>query len=112
MVKKKEDIKDDYSSMVNNNAILLSFEGWIKYIEGFIKGISTSKSVESNIVLDCVGEILEFMTTFKSSLMSLLLHCEQILERNEELIEENKELKKELEKLNAPKLEVKNGKEM
>ena len=25
----------NYNSMVNTNTMLLSFEGWIKYIEGF-----------------------------------------------------------------------------
>ena len=43
----KEEIveKEQYSSMVNHNSMLLSFEGWIKYIEGFSRGLQTTKTV-------------------------------------------------------------------
>lgn len=81
----EKDTNEDYSKMVNNNAILLNFEGWIKYIEGFNKGLQTTDKVSSSAVLDCIGEILEYMTTFKNQLLALLLHCEQILQENEEL---------------------------
>jgi hypothetical protein len=77
--------KEQYSSMVNHNTILLSLEGWIKYIEGFTKGLQTTETVNSVAVLDCVGEILEFMTSFKNQLCKLLIHCEQILQENETL---------------------------
>lgn len=100
--------QEDYSSMVNNNTILLSFEGWIKYIEGFIRGISSSKTVDSNVVLDCVGEILEYMQTLRTNLLTLLQFCEEVLEKNEILEEENKKLKEVVQK----KIEVKNGKDM
>lgn len=100
--------QEEYSSMVNNNTILLSFEGWIKFVEGFTKGISTTKSVDSKAVLDCVGEILEFMHTVKRQLLNLLIHCEQILDKNEQLEKENAELKNMVQ----AKLEDKNGKEV
>lgn len=74
---------ENYSSMVNGNTILLSLEGWIKYIEGFTKGLQTTDKVSSAAVLDCVGEILEYMTTFKTQLISLLFHCEKILQESE-----------------------------
>lgn len=96
---------DDYSTMVNNNAILLSFEGWVKYVEGFSRGIGSSKTVESSLVLDCVGEILEYMQTLRKKLSALLTHCESILEQNELLQHENQELRNMLQ----AKLGVKDG---
>ena len=89
----EEKEQESYSSMVNNNAILLSFEGWIKYIEGFTRGLGSSKSVDSASVLDCVGEILEYMQTFRRQLTALLCHCEGCMEENEVLKRENSELK-------------------
>lgn len=79
----KEMNQEQYSSMVNHNTILLSLEGWIKYIEGFTKGLQTTEMVNSAAVLDCVGEILEFMTSFKNQISKLLIHCEKILEEAE-----------------------------
>ena len=99
-----ENEQESYSSMVNSNAILLSFEGWIKYIEGFTRGLGSSKTADSASVLDCVGEILEYMQTFRRQLAALLIHCEKCLEQNEVLERENAELKKQLE--------CKNGKEV
>ena len=107
MVKKIEELEEN-SSMSNNNDILRSFGEWIRYIEGFTRGIGSAKTVEASQVLDCVGEVLEFMKVFKNNLISLLTYCEQILIKNEELEKENKELKKQLTK----KLEDKNGKNM
>ena len=106
---KEKQQQEEYSSMVNGNTILLSFEGWIKFIEGFTKGISTTKTVEASAVLDCVGEILEYMQTLRGNLFKLLEHCELALERSELLEQENLELKKMLEQ---PKLEQKDGKEV
>ena len=96
------DVKqEDYSSMVNSNTILLNFEGWIKYVEGFSRGIQSAKTVEASQVMSCVGEILEYMKTLKKDLITILTHCEIVLEENEKL--------KQQETL---KLEVKDGKEM
>lgn len=95
MAKKEE---ENYSTMVNNNAILLSFEGWVKYVEGFSRGIGSSKTVESSLVLDCVGEILEYMQQLRKKLSALLTHCESILEQNELLQHENQELRNMLQK--------------
>lgn len=81
----KKESNEEYSKMVNGNTILLALEGWIKYIEGFTKGLQTTDKVSSNAVLDCVGEILEYMTTFRNQLIQLLLHCESILQENEDL---------------------------
>jgi hypothetical protein len=80
--------KDDTSSMVNGNTILLAFEGWIKYIEGFIKGLQTTEKVNSTAVLDCVGEVLEYMVTLKSNITRLLIYCETVLQENEMLKEQ------------------------
>lgn len=104
---KKEQEQENYSSMVNNNAMLLSFEGWIKYIEGFVRGLQATKTVDACTVMDCVGEILEYMTRMRNQLLGLLQHCESILEKNEELEKENKKLK-----LLLNGLEDKNGKEV
>lgn len=101
MDKEKSNI-EEYSKMVNGNTILLRLEGWIKYIEGFTKGLETTDKVSSMAVLNCVGEILEYMTSFKTELITLLLYCEGILEENEKLKNEAEkkleiEVKKELE---------------
>lgn len=82
---KNTEHQEQYCSMVNGNTILLSLEGWIKYIEGFTKGLQTTDKVSSVAVLDCVGEILEYMTQFKGQLLTLFLHCEKVLEENENL---------------------------
>lgn len=87
-----EQEREEYNKMVNGNTILFSLEGWIKYIEGFIKGLNTTDKVSSDAVLDCVGEILEYMTSFRSQLLTLLMHCEDILQTNEELTEQIKQL--------------------
>ena len=79
------DQQESYSSMINNNVILLSFEGWIKYVEGFTRGLSTTKTVDASSVFDVVGEILEYMKTLKTNLSKLLIYCENTLEENEKL---------------------------
>ena len=56
---KKEE--NEYSSIVNSNNMLLSFEGWIKYIEGFSRGLQTTKTVDAMTVFDCIGEIMEYL---------------------------------------------------
>lgn len=111
-MEKKEKEQESYSSTVNNNTILLSFEGWIKYIEGFIRGISTAKTVEAASVLDCIGEVLEYMQTLRKNLLALLTHCEMTLDRMEKLEEENKLLKEQLSSLMVEDKEKKNGKNM
>lgn len=108
----REQNKEEYTSMANNNAILLSFEGWIKYIEGFTKGLDTAKSVDASAVMICIGEMLEYMNGLRTKLVLLLTHCEKILEKNECLELENNKLKEEIKKLNTLKLEDKNGKDL
>lgn len=83
----------DESNILFSNNILLLLECWTKYIEGFTKGLQTSEKVNSASVLDCIGEVLEFMTSFKKQLLDLFTYCESILEENEKL----KELLKEKE---------------
>lgn len=78
---KKEE--NEYSSIVNSNNMLLSFEGWIKYIEGFSRGLQTTKTVDAMTVFDCIGEIMEYMKSLKNQLVTLLTHCEDVLEREE-----------------------------
>lgn len=107
--KEKEQEQEEYSSIVNANSMLLSFEGWVKFIEGFTKGISSTKTVESVVVLDCIGEILEYMTQLRGQLYNLLIHCEKVLEEDENLKIENEKLNK----LIGSKIEEKNdGQEM
>lgn len=81
----KKETNEEYSKMVNGNTILLSLEGWIKYIQGFTKGLQTTDKVSSDAVLDCVGEILEYMVSFRTQLIQLLIHCEEVLQENEDL---------------------------
>lgn len=109
MDKEKEKEQESYSSMVNANTMLLSFEGWIKYIEGFTKGLSSTKQVDSTIVLDCVGEILEYMNTLRNQLYNLLVHCEDILEKNETLELLNKQLETKMNTIQLKLEEKKDG---
>lgn len=95
MGREKED-KEQYASMVNHNAMLLCFEGWIKYIEGFSRGLQTTKTVDAGEVFTCVGEIMDYMKTLRKDVLTILQHCEDILEKNEELEIENSQLKQQL----------------
>lgn len=102
----KKDVENQeelYSSMVNHNSMLLKFEGWIKYIEGFSRGLQTTKTVDAASVLDCVGEIMEYMKTLKQDILDLLQHCENILEEHDELLEQNKLL---IEQKDVPQIEI------
>jgi len=98
MGKKEVEEKEAYSSMVNHNTMLLKFEGWIKYIEGFSRGLQTTKTVDAGSVFDCVGEIMEYMRELKNNLLDLLQTCESILEENEKLKEENNQLRQAMSK--------------
>ena len=89
--------QEAYSSMVNHNTILLSFEGWIKYIEGFCRGLQTTKTVDAAQVLDCVGEIMEYMKTLRLDILDILQHCENVLDKDEQLEEEIKQLKQQID---------------
>ena len=100
--KGKEGLQD--SSIILNNEMLLSLEGWLKYIEGFTKGIQSAEKVNSSLVLDCIGEILDYMVKLKVDLRSLLIYCEKILVENEEL-------KKE-EVLSLPHIEIESEEEV
>jgi len=79
----EENNKEEYNSMVNTNTMLLSFEGWIKYIEGFSRGLQTTKTVDAVSVLECVGEIMEFMKQLKGQIVDILVHCENVLEKED-----------------------------
>ena len=112
---------NELNGMVQSSAMLLSFEGWIKYVEGFSRGLQTTKTVDAREVFDCVGEIMEYMKTLKSQLMELLIHCESVLEKEEEvdskiveleeqtkeLIQENQDLAIQNEKLENENSELK-----
>lgn len=89
----KKNNNTNESNILFENSILLSLECWTKYVEGFTKGLQTSEKVNSAAVLDCIGEVLEFMTSFKKQLLDLFTYCESILEENEKL----KQLLKEKE---------------
>lgn len=114
--------EQNLNSIVQSSTMLLTFEGWIKYIEGFSRGLQTTKSVDSAQVFDCIAEIMEYMKTLKNQLVELLVHCEQVLEEqdvcnekinnlqqeitelinnNKQLLEENTLIKKEKEELKA-----------
>ena len=104
---------EEQNSMVNTNTMLLSFEGWIKYIEGFSRGLQTTKTVDAGMVFDCVGEIMEYMKQLKGQICELLIHCEHELEsvetcdirlqelqdENSKLLEENQNLSTKLDSL-------------
>jgi hypothetical protein len=92
-------IKNETDAIVNNE-LLLSLEGWLKYMEGFTKGIGSSEKVSSSLVLECITEVLEYMTVLKKDLRVLLFHCESILKENEKL-------KSDIELL--PIIEIKEG---
>ena len=94
MGKKEEKTNDEQlNAAINHNTILLSFEGWIKYIEGFSRGLQATKTVDAQSVLECVGEIMEYMKTLKGDILDILQHCEDVLEKGEQLELENKQLK-------------------
>ncbi len=111
-IQDKQD-REQYSSMVNHNTILLSFEGWIKYIEGFTRGLQTTKTVDASSVMDCIGEVLEYMQTLRVQVFEILQHCEGILEQNTILTQINKELEIQMKLKLLPALkateEVKEG---
>lgn len=96
MCREDDEKKEEYSRMVNGNTILLSLEGWIKFVEGFTKGLNTTDKVSSSAVLDCIGEIMEYMISFRRNLVDLLVHCENVLEENEHLKSELEKLKTNL----------------
>jgi len=118
MTKEKD---QELNSIVQSSTMLLTFEGWIKYVEGFSRGLQTTKTVDAREVFDCVGEIMEYMKTLKSQLMELLIHCESVLEKEEEvdskiveleeqtreLIQENQDLAIQNEKLENENSELK-----
>ena len=73
----------ELTNMVQSSAMLLTFEGWIKYIEGFSRGLQTTKTVDATQVFDCVGEIMEYMKQLKGQIVDLFVHCEEVLEKEE-----------------------------
>lgn len=91
--------QEKYAEMVNHNTILLKFGGWIQYIEGLARGLEAAKSVDPTSVLECVGEIMEYMKTLKTDIMDILTYCEEVLEKQEETEEINKELVQQIELL-------------
>lgn len=91
--------QEEYSNMVNHNTILLGFEGWVKYIEGFSRGLQTAKTVSAESVLECVGEIMEYMKTLRKDIMDILTYCEDVLDSEEKLQKANEELTQQLEVL-------------
>lgn len=113
--------EQELNSIVQSNTMLLSFEGWIKYIEGFSRGLQTTKTVDAVTVFDCIAEIMEYMKTLKTQIIGLLTYCEDVLEKEDicnskieklekqtsELIEENKELAQQNEQLTKENEELK-----
>lgn len=77
--------KETESKAINGNSLLLSLEGFIKYIEGLNKGIQSAASVNPQVVTECIGEVLEYMVIMKKDLRAVLLTCEDILNHNEDL---------------------------
>lgn len=99
MDREEENIQEQYSEMVNHNTILLKFGGWIQYVEGLARGLEAAKSVDASSVLECVGEIMEYMKTLKRDIMDILAYCESVLEKEEKLEELNQTLNKQIEAL-------------
>ena len=84
---------------------------YIKYIEGFSRGLQTTKTVDAGSVLDCVGEIMEYMKTLKGDILDLLQHCENIMEQHDEVMEQNKVLLQEIEQIKLIPVKDKENKE-
>ena len=72
--------------------IVNSFDSWINYIQGFVKGIEASKDVKIDVFNVCITEILEGMISNKKKIILLLKMCNRILIENEGLVAKNKEL--------------------
>ena len=85
MDREELDKQELYAEMVNHNTILLKFGGWIQYIEGLARGLETAKSIDPSSVLECIGEIMEYMKTLKRDIMDILAYCETVLEKEERL---------------------------
>lgn len=88
-----------YAEMVNHNTILLKFGGWIQYVEGLARGLEAAKTVDAASVLECIGEIMEYMKTLKTDILDILTYCEEILEKDEQLTEINNKLTQQVEVL-------------
>lgn len=104
----EKDNNEEYNSMVNSNTMLLSFEGWIKYIEGFSRGLQTTKTVDAGTVFDCVGEIMEYMKQLKGQIVGLLLHCEEVLQQEEQCNIKIEQFEKDLQNLIAENTQLTN----
>lgn len=96
-----------YDNTILENPILLQFEGFIKFISGFLRGIESVEKVNSSVVVDCMGEMLEFLNSSKEDIMKLFKHCETVLAENESLLEEVKQLHEKLEASDVPLIEEK-----
>ena len=99
MDREEENKQELYAEMVNHNTILLKFGGWIQYVEGLARGLEAAKTVDSNSVLECIGEIMEYMKTLKRDLIDILSYCETVLEKEEQLTELNEKLNQQVEVL-------------
>lgn len=100
---------EEHNSMVNTNTMLLSFEGWIKYIEGFSRGLQTTKTVDAGMVFDCVGEIMEYMKQLKGQICQLLMYCEQQLIDAELKDTHSTQLQQQCEKLSQENEQLKDN---
>lgn len=100
------DDKEKESKAINGNSLLLSLEGFIKYIEGLNKGIQAAASVNPQIVTECIGEVLEYMVVMKNDLKSVLLVCEDILEQDETLKDKLTKAEQTIEDLEAENTEL------
>lgn len=99
-------LAEEESKAINGNNLLLSLEGFIKYIEGLNKGIQAAASVNPQIVTDCIGEVLEYLVTAKNQFKTVLLACEEVLTENENLKEKLQQQSVTIEKLEQENTEL------
>jgi hypothetical protein len=80
--------------------IVNSFDSWINYIQGFIKGIEACKDVKIDVFNTCITEILEGMQQNKTAILFILNKCNEIALTHHQSLEEITLLKEEIRNLN------------
>lgn len=97
----KNSITEEESKAINGNSLLLSLEGFIKFVEGLNRGIQSASSINPQIVLESIGEVLEYLVTTKTHLRILLTAFDGILEQKEQLQKRVDELEQQVIELEA-----------
>lgn len=64
---------------IPNNSVEASLEYLSKFLEGYVKGLQSSKDVNIDQVLDCLSELVSGLVSIKSNLSIVLGECEKAL---------------------------------